>query len=893
VARSGAGRSTSAGISDDVNLTAETSGSRGWATVESRFVAGLADADALASLGSGPAGLSESEATARRELVGPNALRRHRARPLSVLARQLANPLLLLLVGAAAVSLFLGEGADATIIVVIVALSVGLGFVNEYRSEQAVEALHAAVRHEAIVRRDGGARSIDVVDLVPGDIVELRLGEIVPADVRVLDATGLECGEAVLTGESTPVVKRAGCCAPETDGSPFDLSSIAFMGTVVTAGSGEGVVVATGPRTAFGGIAAGLGERHPPTAFQEGLAGFSRLLVSVAAVLCSAIFVINVALGRSVLDSLLFSLAIAIGITPQLLPAIVTVSLATGARRLTERRVVVKRLVIIEDLGNVEVLFTDKTGTLTEGRVTFEAALGSNGDPSPEVLAYGLACTEGTRTAAGVVGANALDAALWEAPDAVLAASGWSSPVAVLPFDHDRRLISVLVDGRDGRRLQITKGAPETVVVRCRSVPGAAAATLDGLLGQGARVVAVAVRPAPDAAALQLTDERNLELVGFLSFVDQPKVDAAAALTRLTGLGITVKVLTGDHPTVAEAVFRRLGLLVTGVLTGADLDALDDTALARAVATASVFARVTPAQKARVIRAERSRGRDVAFLGDGVNDAIALHAADVGISVDTGSDVAKDAADVVLVDKSLAVIADAVVEGRRIFANTVKYVLMATSSNVGNMVSAGVASVVLDFLPMLPGQILVNNLLYDTSQLAIPTDNVDEELLRRPAQWDIGLIRRFMLLFGPISSLFDALTFVVLLRVLHAGPVEFRSGWFVESLATQTLVIFVIRTRRVPWWRSRPSAALAATTLACASVAVALPYSPLADLLGFTPLPAEFLVAVALMTVAYLSLVEVAKAWFFGPHRPPRPVSAPVARRHRRTQRRAARFSTR
>jgi P-type Mg2+ transporter len=393
-------------------------------------------------------------------------------------------------------------------------------------------------------------------------------------------------------------------------------------------------------------------------------------------------------------------------------------------------------------------------------------------------------------------------------------------------------------------------------------------------------VVAIALRTmAQGSQSLAMTDERDLELIGFLTFADQPKPDAAAAIRRLTDLGITVKVVTGDHPIVAESICRRLGLAVSGVISGSEIERLDDDALVSTVSANTIFARVTPAQKARIIRAERSHGTDVAFLGDGVNDAVALHAADV-----------------VLVDKSLGVIADGVVEGRKIFANTVKYVLMATSSNVGNMVSAGVASVVLDFLPMLPGQILVNNLLYDTSQLTIPTDHVDEELLARPAQWDISLIRRFMLLFGPISSIFDGLTFVVLLTFLNASPVEFRSGWFVESLATQTLVIFVIRTRRTPWWHSRASRALTTTTLSCAVLALVLPYSPLADPLGFTPLPLGFLVTLAVMVAVYLSVVELAKARFFAPPRPARPprrLAAEVPARHRRTHRRAARFSTR
>jgi Mg2+-importing ATPase len=865
----------------------------------------------LQSLGSSPAGLSAEEAQRRLRQVGPNAVRSHGARPLAVLARQFNSPLLLLLVAAALTSVVVGEHADAGIILAIVGLSVGLGFVNEFRSERAVEALHDSIRHKALTLRDGRAVTVDVTELVPGDVVRLGVGDVVPADLRLLEADNLECNEAVLTGEPVAVHKITG---PARTDSALDLPSCALMGTVVHAGTGQGVVVRTGPATAFGRIAMRLGERQEQTAFQRGLRDFSGLLVRVTAVLAVAIFTINAALGRSLLESGLFALAIAVGLTPQLLPAIVTISLSTGARRLAKAKVVVKRLVAIEDLGNIEVLCTDKTGTLTEGRIRFDAALDTAGNPSPEVFRLGLACNEAVVEDGRVVAGNPLDEALWEAalgsdgPDGPGGAAGSGAGgggadgvdplrgarrLALAPFDYDRRLSSVLIAEVDGGRRVVTKGAPEAVLDRCVKLPATAVAQLDRLFSEGARVIAVAARDGAGMASIAPADERDLELAGFLSFSDPPKQGAEGSLARLRSLGIEVKVLTGDNDRVAVKVCQDLGIPVRGSLTGSRVEAMDEAALAAAVPRTTVFARVTPEQKSRIIRAVRGAGRDVAFLGDGVNDAVALHAADVGVSVDDATDVAKDAADVVLLEKNLGVLADGVVEGRRIFANTIKYVLMGTSSNFGNMFSAAGASLLLGFLPMLPTQILLNNLLYDVGEMTIPTDRVDPELLERPSRWDTRFIRRFMAFFGPVSSLFDFATFGVLLWVLHAGPVEFRSGWFVESLATQTLVIFVIRTRRTPSWKSRPSRPLLVTSLACATVGVLLPYSPLADLFGFTALPPAFLLILAGLVAVYLGLVEAAKAWFYRLPAGPEPLAAARPGRLRRIERRAARWSRR
>ena len=860
------------------------------ATIDLATAAQTPAPQVLRALDSGDDGLAAAEAERRLAAVGPNALRSHRARPLAVLGRQLRNPLLLLLLAAALTSAFVGEHTDALIILLISGLSVVLGFVNEYRSERAVEALHSRLRHTALARRDGTEVSVDVTHLVPGDVVRIGVGDVVPADLRLLVAEGIECDEAVLTGESLPSEKQADAITAVE--SPLDLPSCAFMGTVVRAGTGRGVVVETGAHTAFGRIAMQLGERQPLTAFQLGLRDFSLLLVRVTTVLALTILVVNVALGRSLLGSILFALAIAVGLTPQLLPAIVTISLSTGARRLAEHAVIVKRLVAIEDLGNIEVFFTDKTGTLTVGQITFAAALDPTGAESDDPLRLGLQCNDAVVRNGEVIEGNPLDRALWESPAAGRLEPAGMRRVASRPFDYERRFASVLAQGSDATRLVVVKGAPEIVLARCRTVEDAATRVLDAQFAEGSRVVAVATRDAsPDQTRLTDADERDLDLVGFLCFVDPPKPDAAEALARLRALEVEVKVITGDNGRVAAKVCADLGLAVRGSLTGNDLDALDDAALAAALPRTTIFARVTPEQKSRIIKAQRALGKTVGFLGDGVNDAVALHDADVGISVETATDVAKDAADIVLVASDLGILATGIGEGRRIFANTIKYVLMGTSSNFGNMFSAGGASLFLSFLPMLPTQILLNNLLYDVSEMTIPTDNVDAEQLRRPNHWDTRLIRRFMLFFGPISSLFDFATFAIMLWVFHAHAALFRSGWFVESLATQSLVIFAIRTRRVPFVRSRPSRPLLAATLVVVAIAAALPYSPVAHTLGFTALPGTFLGAVAAMVVVYLLLIELGKRRFYRLETAGPPLVHRQPPRLRRLEHRASRWT--
>lgn len=852
--------------------------------------ASMQTAEVLARLGADERGLAPDEAARRLAAVGPNALRVHTASGWRVLLNQLRNPLLPLLVVAAVVSGLTGQVTDAGIIVVMVAVSVGLGFVNEFRSEKAVEELHGQVHHTTTAVRGGRPTTLDVTELVPGDVVLLSIGDVVPADVRLLKVDRLECDEAVLTGETLPSEKQAGPI--ERASSPIALPSCAFMGTVVKSGTARAVVVRTGPATEFGRIATLLGERPPETSFQRGLRDFGKLLVRITAVLVVGIFVVNLAIGRPFIDAILFSLAVAVGMTPALLPAIVTISLSTGAKRMATKSVLVRRLVAIEDFGNIQVLFTDKTGTLTEGTITYRGSMGPDGAADNRALVLGLACTDVVVESGIPTGGSPLDQALWNAPAAATAPSTAWRRLDGAAFDYDRRRMSVLVEGPEGR-LMITKGAPESMLAVCVDLPAEAGTTVEREFESGSRLVAVAARSASGLTSIEPEDEHDLTLVGFLGFVDPPKADASESLRRLADLGIEVKVVTGDNERVAKKVCEDLGVRVGRILNGSQLEGMPDEELGRTLPATTIFARVTPEQKSRIIRLARLHGLDVGYIGDGVNDAVALHVADVGISVESATDVAKDAADILLLKKDLGTLADGVVEGRRVFANTIKYILMATSSNFGNMFSAAAASAFLRFLPMLPSQILLNNLLYDMSQTTIPTDRVDPEMVARPAHWDTRFIRRFMTYFGPISSLFDFATFGVMLWVFHAGASLFQTGWFVESLATQTLVIFVIRTRRVPFFRSRPSTMQLVATLSCASAGVLIPYvPPLARLFGFQALPVSFLAIVLVFILAYLTLAELGKAWFFRTPAPTRPPAVHFeALRRRRVRKVVSRFS--
>ncbi|HEY5477318.1 MAG TPA: magnesium-translocating P-type ATPase [Tepidiformaceae bacterium] len=826
------------------------------------FASDSADAVA-AGLGCTTTGLSESEAADRLARFGPNSLPVGGHPALRIAGRQLKNPLLALLLTATLVSAAVGQHTDAGIIVAIVVLSVALGFFDEYRADVAVRALEGSLTRTARVMRGGSIMRVPAASVVPGDLLVLDVGDILVADARLVEATDLSADEAVLTGESLPSDKSS-----EPSAEPDSLASMLLTGSVLRSGRGTGLVVATGKGTLFGQIAARVQTQPPTTEFQRGLRRFSLFLIGVTATLTIFIFAANALLGHGVLESLLFSLAIAIGLTPQLLPAIVTVSLALGARRLAHEKVIVRHLVAIEDLGNVETLFSDKTGTLTEGNITLGHVVGPTPAAEPTVLEWAASWL-----GVGIhsLSTNVLDAAL-ASDERVRIASASRAGWRILdeqPFSYQRRSAALLVGAPDGARWVVVKGAAEEVLGRCTNGSAwgddwktSSAAALDGLLAQGARALTIAIRPA-SGASLEAQADGDLDFVGFLAFSDPPKLAAKAALAALHELNVEVKILTGDHPAVARYVCDQLGIDFRGAVTGADLENLSPDQMADIVERNTVFARVSPEQKAELVAAAQRKGRDVGFLGDGVNDAPALRQADVGISVDDATDVAKASADVVLLEKDLGVLAVGIREGRRTFANTVKYVMMATSSNFGNMFSAAGASLFLSFLPMLPTQILLNNFLYDVSELTLPTDRVDEELTRRPAHWDVGLIFRFMLVFGPASSLYDFLTFALMLKVFHAHESLFQSGWFVESFCTQTLVIFLLRTQRIPFWRSHPSRPLLFTTIVCVAIAVVLPFSPLAHLLGFQALPLRFFFALTGMVVTYLLLVETAKRYFF------------------------------
>jgi Mg2+-importing ATPase len=820
----------------------------------------------LAELGAGERGLTEDEARARLVRHGANELAPPpRWQALRETARAAASPLVLLLLAASAVSAALGQAASAVVIALMLTLSIVLNAVQTRRSALAVRRLRAQVGQTATVRRDGRTREVPAREVVPGDVVELAAGDLVPADARVLTAKDLFLNEAALTGESLPVEKRARAAGLAT-AAVAGADSAVFRGTSVVSGTGAAVVVHTGAATELGHVAAVLAARPAETEFERGTRRFGVLVLEMVVVLVLFVFLVNALLRRDLLESFLFAVALAVGLTPELLPMIVSITLASGAVRMARQKVVVKRLAAIENFGSMDVLCSDKTGTLTLGRITVDRHVDVAGREDEDVIrlaAVNSAYQTGLR--------SPMDEAILahDHPDV-----GRYARVDEIPFDFTRRRLSVVVEDGGGRLL-VTKGAPESVLPLCVTVAvdgaakpldadarAAADAVFRRLSAAGYRVLAVASRAVEPKAAYAVDDERALVLAGFAAFLDPPLEDVDETLAALAADGVAVKILTGDNELVARHVCGEVGLPVAEIVLGDEVDAMSDPALAAVAERATVFARVSPAQKNRVIHALRSRGHVVGCLGDGINDAPALRAADVGISAADAVDVAREAADIILLEKRLTVLHDGVAEGRRSFGNIMKYVLMGTSSNFGNMLSMAAASLVLPFLPMLPLQILLNNFLYDLAQTAIPADRVDDTYMVKPRRWNVAFIRHYMLVLGPISSAFDLATFALLLRVFHAGPLEFRTAWFVESLATQTLVIFVIRTAARPW-ASPPSRGLVTTVGAALGAGVLLPWTPAARWLGFTPLPPALLAALAATVVAYLGVVEVVKRRFY------------------------------
>ncbi len=826
----------------------------------------LSAEQALKQAESRKGGLSSEEAAARLKRWGPNDLappRRFEA--LREIARTVANPLVVILLLACGISAAFGQVASSVIIALMVVLGVALNFLQAYRSQKAVERLRQEVGQTASVMRDGSLHEIPTREVVPGDVVQLRAGDLVPADCRLLITKDLFVNEAALTGESLPVEKH--CEAMARDGEePARPDAAAFRGTSVISGLGVAVVMVTGAATEFGQVAASLVGRPPETEFERGTRRFGFLILQVVVFLVLFVFLVNALLRRDLLESFMFSVALAVGLTPELLPMIVSVTLSRGAVRMARKKVIVKQLVAIENFGSMDILCSDKTGTLTTGEITVDRHVNLRGENDEAVIrlaALNSVYQTGLR--------SPMDEAILRHEHPAVARY---RRVDEIPFDFQRRRVSVVVEG-DGRRLLISKGAPESVLPICghaetdgiaRPLDAAARSEADALFrrlsADGYRVLAVAYRSVDGQAGYATADERDLTLVGLAAFLDPPHEGVKETLAALRADGIEVKIITGDNELVTRKICQDVGMDTGPIVLGDEVEHMSDPALMAVAERVAVFARVSPIQKNRIVRALHARGHVVGCLGDGINDAPALRSADVGISVQNAVDVAKDAADIILLEKRLAVLHDGVVEGRRSFGNIMKYVLMGTSSNFGNMLSMAAASLFLPFLPMLPLQILLNNFLYDLSQVPIPSDRVDATYTLKPKRWNISFIRRYMLLIGPLSSVYDFLTFAVMLWVFHAGPALFRTGWFVESLATQTLVIFVIRTADRPW-ASRPSRALGWGVGSCAAVGAVLPFTPLAPWLGFTPLPPLFFGFLLVMVVTYLGVVEVAKRWFY------------------------------
>lgn len=817
-----------------------------------------------------PRGLTGTEAAERLASDGPNAIVQNRRPGLaSRIAGRLVDPLVLILLAAAAVSGLTGDLASLFIIIAIVMVSIGLGVVQEHGAERAAEALRRSIALTVRVVRDGVETVVPAEQVVPGDLVRLAPGNLVPADGIVVASNGARVDEAILTGEPYPVDKRPGPSHAATMAEAWDAL---FAGTAVVSGEATMQVVATGAGTRLGAISGELSDHQPPAAFERGLRQLGMLILRMTLALVLFVLLVQLVFHRAPLESFMFAAALAVGLTPELLPMVTTVTLSRGAVRMAGRKVIVKRLAAIHDLGAMDVLCTDKTGTLTAARIALTAAIGGDGTDRPGVLA--LAAVN-SRLAGGA--GNPLDAAILAAAPAD---DGRCRHVADLPFDFERRRSAVLVEHAGARRL-IVKGAPEAILALCNRVEDSAGraapldtvarAALEGLHAAraeaGERTLAVAWREVPDGVeTVTAADERDLVLAGFCAFLDPPKPSAAAAIARLHGLGVRVKIISGDAAAVVRHLVGTLGLADGPVVTGEEIAGLSEAALRARVERADYFARVSPDQKMRIIRALSHAGHTVGFMGDGINDAPAIRAADAGLSVDSATDVAREAADLILLDNDLSVVADGVVEGRRTYANIMKYVRMGTSSNFGNMMSMALASLVVPFLPMTAVQILLNNLLYDLSQTGIPFDAVDDADLAAPHAWSMTAIERFTGFMGPLSSLFDLLTFAMLLLVFHASPAEFRAAWFVESMLTQLLVIFVIRTRAMPW-RSRPARVLGLTVALAGAAAGAAVLGPWRGLFGFAPLPLPLLAFVVVLAFAYLLAAQGLKHRAMGPVR--------------------------
>lgn len=825
--------------------------------------------DLMVELQTAAGGLSADEARARLSLNGPNSLGGSGSvTPLRLFARQFYSPLVLILIFAAGISAFVGEGQEALIIGLIVLASCALSFTQEYGASKAMEALKQRISSRATVLRDGAEAGIPAEEIVPGDVLRLSAGSLIPADGVILEARDFNVSESALTGETFPVEKSPGRVAP--DAGLSRRSNVVFTGTSVRSGTASVLVVKTGSRTEFAGIAAAIQRKAPETEFGAGIRRFGYLMTRIMLVIVVLVFVANLLLDRPLIDSLLFSLALAVGITPELLPAIISVTLSRGARTLAANGVIVRRLEAIENLGSMDILCTDKTGTLTEGVIHLDGCFDAEGEASADVLLWARL---NAMLQTGLK--NPLD-------EAIAAASADGGDLAgyakadEIPYDFVRKSLSVVVRDAAGRDdLMICKGAVQNVAAACTSVlTGAGPVPLDDerrkaleekfrtWSAQGYRVLALAIRHIPRQPSYGRADEADLSFAGFLLFLDPPKPGIAETLQAMAARGIGIKVITGDNRYVAQHLAEAVGLKAHGMITGEELSHMTKEALFGLVSQTDLFVEIDPNQKERIIAALRQRGHAVGYLGDGINDAPALHTADIGISVDSAVDVAREAADMILLQRDLGVLLTGIDDSRKTFANTMKYISITTSANFGNMISMAFASLFLPFLPLLAKQILLNNFLSDLPSLAIASDNVDDDQMKSPRHWDIGYIRRFMLCFGLVSTLFDFATFAFLLAIVNAAAETFQTAWFVESLITELAIVFVIRTRKA-FWRSSPGRLLAWLSLAVLLLAVAVPYLPFAGWFGFVPLPPFVMGGVLAITLLYLAASEMTKHWFF------------------------------
>ena len=837
-----------------------------------------ADTDtALKELGSQLSGLSTEEAALRLKQTGTNEIAREKRQSgLMRLLSNVKNPLVLLLMALGVLSFLTGDLRATVVIFVMVVLGVVLRFFQELRADNAAEKLKAMVSNTATIVRGGKEEDVPLKMLVPGDIIRLAAGDMVPADVRVLTAKDLFLNQSALTGEALPVEKKSAQASADVQ-NPLDLPNICFLGSNVESGSATAVVIHTGKKTFFGSLAASIVKPRQLTSFDKGVNKFTWLMIGFIGVMVPVVFLINGLSKHNWPEAFLFAMAVAVGLTPEMLPMIVTVNLSTGALAMARKKVIVKRLNAIQNFGAMDVLCTDKTGTLTQGKIVLEKHLDPHGAPSDKVLNYGYLNSfhhTGLK--------NLLDEAILkhEELEEHLKADEKYRKIDEIPFDFVRRRMSVIVEDATGLNTLICKGAVDEVLEQCTRVEVNGEVIpvqseydvkrrqiADDLNGQGFRVIALAYKEmpnAPDEPVYSVKDESDLTLLGFLAFLDPPKDTASEALKQLGGLGVNVKVLTGDNEIITAYICKEVGLPVEHLLLGSQIETMSPAELAVAASATSVFARLVPAHKERIIRALQGQGHVLGFMGDGINDAPALKAADVGISVDSAVDIAKESSDIILLENSLLVLQQGVMEGRRVFGNIVKYIKMAASSNFGNMFSVVGASAFLPFLPMLPIQVLTNNLLYDFSQTTIPTDEVDADWLTRPRKWEIGNILRFILFIGPISSIFDYLTFFMMLYVFNCwqNPALFHTGWFVESIFTQTLIIHVIRTNKIPFIQSRASWPLIFTSIIIVAVGALLTVSPLANTIGFVRLAPSYWLFLALMLAGYAVLTQLVKAWF-------------------------------